>query len=109
MDLASILPQWIDARRGSLILAAIALGSCPWNLVNAPGTFLTVIGSLGIFISPLIGIYIADYLVVRRRRYKVPDLYVGGKQGIYWFHYGLHWRAFVTWLSLIWVSLREFC
>jgi NCS1 family nucleobase:cation symporter-1 len=107
MDLASILPQYITARRGSLILVAIALAICPWNLVNNPGTFITVIGSLGVFISPLIGIYIADYTVVRHQKYKVPDLYIGDRTSVYWYQYGFHWRAFLTWLSLIWVSIRK--
>ncbi|KAK3314112.1 permease for cytosine/purines, uracil, thiamine, allantoin-domain-containing protein [Apodospora peruviana] len=108
MDLASILPQWINARRGSLILAVIAISSTPWNLVNSPGTFITVIGSLGLFISPLIGIYLADYFTVRRKIYKVPDLYIGDKSSIYWFQWGFHWRGFLTWLSLIWMSLPGF-
>jgi len=107
MDLASIVPQFISARRGSLILIVIAIASCPWNLVNNPGTFITVIASLGIFISPLIGIYIADYTLVRRRKYKVPDLYVGNKTSIYWYQFGFHWRSFLTWFLLIWMSLRK--
>jgi cytosine/uracil/thiamine/allantoin permease len=107
MDLASILPEWVSARRGSLFLGLIAIVTCPWNLVNAPGTFITVIGSLGIFVSPLIGIFCADYIVVRRRKYKVPDLYVGNKSSIYWYQYGFHWRGFLTWLMLIWVSIRK--
>lgn len=108
MDLASIFPQWISARRGSLFLAVIAIAMTPWNLVNTASTFVTVIGSLGLFISPLIGIYLADYFIVRRRMYKVPDLYIGGKESIYWFQWGFHWRSFLTWLLIIWMSLRMF-
>ncbi|EXJ84746.1 hypothetical protein A1O3_05418 [Capronia epimyces CBS 606.96] len=105
MDLSSILPEWISQRRGSVILALVGIAMCPWNLVNSPGTFITVIGSLGIFIAPLIGIMLADYWVVRRQAYNVPHLYIGNRSSIYWYHWGLHWRAFVTWLSLIWVSM----
>ncbi len=108
MDLAAILPKFVNARRGSLFLAFIAIVSTPWNLVNAPGTFITVIGSLGLFISPLIGIYMADYFVVRKKLYKIPDLYVGNKSSIYWYQFGFHWRAFLTWVLLIWMSLRKF-
>lgn len=107
MDLASILPEYLNARRGSFLLAIIAIAICPWNMVNNPGTFITVIGSLGIFISPLIGIYIADYFLVRKMVYKVPDLYIGKKSSIYWFQFGFHWRSFLTWLLLIWMSLRK--
>lgn len=107
MDFASLAPEVINARRGALLLAVIAIALCPWNLVNSPSTFITVVGSLGIFISPLMGVFIADYLVVRRQVYKVPDLYIGNKTSIYWYQYGFHWRAFLTWISLIWMSLRE--
>ncbi|PKS11151.1 hypothetical protein jhhlp_002912 [Lomentospora prolificans] len=108
MDFASLAPEIINARRGSLVLAVIAIALCPWNLVNSPSTFITVVGSLGIFISPLMGVFISDYLIVRRQMYKVPDLYVGNKSSIYWYQYGFHWRAFLTWISLIWMSLREY-
>lgn len=108
MDLASIIPQWISARRGSLFLALIAIVMTPWNLVNSASTFITVIGSLGLFISPLIGIYLADYFTVRRRVYKVPDLYIGNRESIYWFQWGFHWRSFLTWFLIIWMSLRMF-
>ncbi|KAK5174870.1 uncharacterized protein LTR77_000006 [Saxophila tyrrhenica] len=108
MDLASIIPEFINVRRGSLILVAIALATCPWNLVNNPGTFITVISSLGIFISPLIGIYIADYTLVRYQKYKVSDLYRGDRSSIYWYQFGFHWRSFLTWICLIWMSLPGF-
>lgn len=40
------------------------------------------------------GVLAADFWIVRRQVLKIPDLYKKG--GIYWYHFGLNWRAFVT-------------
>ncbi|RDW78166.1 uracil permease-1 [Coleophoma crateriformis] len=108
MDLTAILPQYLNARRGSLLVALVGFVACPWNYVNSSSVFTTVLSSFGLFISPLIGIYMIDFWVVRKKNWKVPDLYVGNTSSIYWFHYGFHWRAFVVWLGLIWLSLPGF-
>ncbi|RDW84988.1 uracil permease-3 [Coleophoma cylindrospora] len=108
MDLTAILPQYLNARRGSLLVALVGFAACPWNYVNSSSVFTTVLSSFGLFISPLIGIYMIDFWVVRKKNWKVPDLYIGNSSSIYWFHYGFHWRAFVVWLGLIWLSLPGF-
>lgn len=36
---------------------------------------------------------LADYLIIRRRRVKIEDLYNGTPTSIYWYHNGYHWRA----------------
>lgn len=43
----------------------------------------------------MIGIMIASYLVVHRRRIKVEDLYPSQnpRKSIYWYSYGVNWRA----------------
>ena len=60
MDLASLAPQWIDVKRGSLLMCVVAYLIQPWRFVNAPGTFITVLSSFGMFVSPLAGINTID-------------------------------------------------
>ncbi|KAH6677713.1 permease for cytosine/purines, uracil, thiamine, allantoin-domain-containing protein [Halenospora varia] len=108
MDLASIAPRWIDVKRGSLIMCFVGYLINPWRFVNAPGTFITVLNSFGMFISPLAAINAVDFWLVRRRKWKVPDLYVGNSSSIYWFNWGLHWRAFLAWTLGIWPSFPGF-
>jgi nucleobase:cation symporter-1, NCS1 family len=60
MDLASIAPRWIDVKRGSLIMCFVGYLINPWRFVNAPGTFITVLNSFGMFISPLAAINAVD-------------------------------------------------
>lgn len=103
-----MVPMWLSARRGSLLLLFIGLVICPWNLVNAPSTFITVLSAFGTFMSPFIGIYIADYWIVRRKCYRVPDLYIGNSTSVYWYQYGFSVRAFGSWFLIVWMALRKF-
>ena len=107
MDLTSVAPKFLNARRGGYLLATVGFAVCPWNYVNSASTFTTVLSSFGLFVSPLIGMYIADFWVVRRRNWTVPDLYIGRKESVYWFKGGFNVLAFAVWLFMIWPSLRK--
>jgi NCS1 family nucleobase:cation symporter-1 len=51
-----------------------------------------VLSSFGVFMSPAAAILVVDFWLVRKQKWNIPDLYV--PEGIYWFQYGLNWRAF---------------
>lgn len=105
--MTSIAPKYLNARRGSYLLATVGFAICPWNYVNSASTFTTVLSSFGLFVSPLIGIYIADFWVVRRQNWNVPHLYIGSKESNYWYQRGFNLVAFGTWIFMIWPSLRK--
>ena len=46
--------------------------------------------------------------IVRKKNWKVPDLYVGNSLGIYWYTAGLNWRAFLAWALGIFPSFPGF-
>ena len=108
MDLASLAPRWIDVTRGSLIMVLVGVVINPWRFVNTPGTFITVLNSFGLFVAPLAGINCVDFWLVRRLRWKVPDLYKGNRDSIYWYTAGLNWRAFFAWTISMVFSLPGF-
>ncbi len=95
-DLAAILPQYINIRRGAYITALLSTAINPWRLVNTAGVFLTVLSSYSVFIGPMTGIMIASYLLVNKRKININDLYHGSSHGIYWYTYGCNWRAFAA-------------
>ncbi|BEJ12934.1 hypothetical protein CspHIS471_0301080 [Cutaneotrichosporon sp. HIS471] len=103
MDMAGLWPKYINIRRGAYILAAFGLASNPWQILASATTFLSVISFLGVFTAPMTGLLLADYLVVRRHRVQIPDLYNGTPSSIYWFWHGIHWRAVVAFLVSVWV------
>jgi NCS1 family nucleobase:cation symporter-1 len=118
MDMAGLWPRYINIRRGAYILATVSpsgylrrfitdprqfgLASNPWQIVSSAATFLNVISGLGVFIAPMTGIMLADYLVIRRCKVKVEDLYNGTPSSIYWYHNGFHWRAIVAFILGAW-------
>lgn len=90
-----------------MLLAVIGLVVCPWNYVNSAGTFTSVLSAFGLFISPLIGMYISDFWIIRKRNWKVPDLYIGNNSSAYWYTHGFNLRGFAVWFGTIWLSLRK--
>jgi cytosine/uracil/thiamine/allantoin permease len=42
------------------------------------------------------GLMISSYFVVNKRKINVDDLFVGNKGGIYWYTWGINWRAVVA-------------
>ena len=42
---------------------------------------------------------VSQYYVIQKRYFKIPDLYIGDKRSIYWYTYGVNWRAFVAFFS----------
>jgi nucleobase:cation symporter-1, NCS1 family len=108
MDLASLVPKYIDVARGGLIMCFIGYVINPWRFVNQASTFITVLNSFGMFVAPLAGINVVDFWLVRRNRWRVPDLYIGDSRSIYWYTGGWNWRAMATWCLTIWPSFPGF-
>ncbi|HZO26450.1 MAG TPA: putative hydroxymethylpyrimidine transporter CytX [Chloroflexota bacterium] len=57
-------------------------------------SFLLLIGG---FFVPLLGLLLADYFVLSRRRYAVDELY--REDGRYWYSGGVNWPGIVTWAA----------
>ncbi|QRD88811.1 permease for cytosine/purines, uracil, thiamine, allantoin-domain-containing protein [Aspergillus flavus] len=101
---AATFPRYINLRCGAYITVLVSIACNPWKLVNTASTFLAVISSHSIFLGPMVVSMLASYFAGMRRKIKVEDLFpchADGK-GIYWYTYGVNWRAPVT------VSLSQF-
>lgn len=101
IDLAAVLPRWFTVRRGGYVTILFVFVLQPWSLLNSATSFLTVVGSLSVFLGPLMGIMYADYFIVHRTTMKLTALY-GGEESIYWFYNGWNWRAVVAWPAGVW-------
>ncbi|KAF9260965.1 hypothetical protein L218DRAFT_1079024 [Marasmius fiardii PR-910] len=101
MDMA----KYLNIRRGAYLLALAGFLSNPWQYVSNAGTFLTVLSGWGVFLSPLIGLMLADYHLIRRYKLKMQDLYIGDERSIYWYWHGLHWRPVVSWIVAVFPTL----
>lgn len=96
MDMSGICPKYINIRRGALITALLSWVIQPWDFYNTSSTFQTVMSSFSVFMTPLIASLCCDYLLIRRRRLKLSDLYSDNPEGIYWYWHGFNFRGFLA-------------
>jgi nucleobase:cation symporter-1, NCS1 family len=95
-DFAATWPKYVNIRRGAYLTVLISIATNPWKLVNSATTFITVLSSYSVFVGPMVGLMISSYFVVNQRKIKVPDLFVGNENSIYWYTYGVNWRAIIA-------------
>jgi len=50
------------------------------------------------------GILITDYWLIRKHKLIIPDLY--RQEGIYWYNFGLNWKAFLVFFVVVAPSMR---
>lgn len=103
MDFSGLFPRIINIRRGAYITLILCWVIQPWLIYNTSSTFVTVMSSFSVFVSPLIAIMICDYWVVRKRKYKLKDLYSSDPSGCYYYYKQFNLRAIVAWvLGFVW-------
>ncbi|KAK6813025.1 hypothetical protein RU639_010779 [Aspergillus parasiticus] len=109
-DMAATFPRYINLCRGAYITVLVWIACNPWKLINTATTFLAVLSSYSIFLGPMVGSMIASYFAVMRRKIKIEDLFPchADAKGIYWYTYGVNWRAPVAWLCGMVPSLPGF-
>ncbi|KAM3069358.1 hypothetical protein ACMFMG_005464 [Clarireedia jacksonii] len=106
MDVAMLLPRYITQRRGAIIFSILGILAQPWRFLTQATTFITVLSSFGVFMSPAAAILIVDFWLVRKTKWNIPELYTPG--GIYWFSGGLNWKAFAAYTLGMWPALPGF-
>lgn len=52
MDLAGLLPKYLNIRRGAYISLILSIAMCPWQLLASAGTFISVMGAYSVFLGP---------------------------------------------------------
>ncbi|KAI1472010.1 uracil permease [Daldinia caldariorum] len=81
-DVASLAPRYLNIRRGVVLVALLGgWAMCPWIIVASAGAFLSFMSAYAVFMAPVAGVLVADYWLVKKRRYDVPALY--DPRGIY--------------------------
>ncbi|CCH58854.1 hypothetical protein TBLA_0A10780 [Henningerozyma blattae CBS 6284] len=94
VDLAGLLPKYINIKRGALLTAALSFAVQPWNFYNSSSTFLTVTSAFGVIMTPMISIMICDNFLIRKRNYSVAQAFI--YDGEYKYTKGFNWKAYVA-------------
>lgn len=106
MDLAMLAPKYLSRRRGSIIFSILGIIAQPWRFLTQAETFITVLSSFGVFMSPAAAVLMSDFWLVRKTKWNIPELYRPG--GIYWYNAGINWRAFVAYFLGMFPALPGF-
>ncbi|KAI0594068.1 permease for cytosine/purines, uracil, thiamine, allantoin-domain-containing protein [Biscogniauxia sp. FL1348] len=64
MDVAMLLPRWVSRRRGSIIFSILGILANPWKFLTQASTFITVLSSFGVFLSPAASVLVVDLELV---------------------------------------------
>ncbi|KAI0822158.1 NCS1 nucleoside transporter family [Trametes gibbosa] len=108
IDMSGLLPKYLNIRRGAFVTAALGIAICPWKLLTGASVFLTVLSSFSVFLGPLTGVMVSDYLVVRRSKLRLSHLYMPNSGSIYYFNYGVNFRAVISWVCGVWPLMPGF-
>ncbi|GAA5972576.1 hypothetical protein JCM11641_001905 [Rhodosporidiobolus odoratus] len=91
-DLASLFPKWINIFRGQMFAITVGcFGFAPWKVLSSAGNFISFMSSYSIVLAPIAAILCADYFVVKKQKYHVPELY--NFDGIYRYFHGFNLPA----------------
>lgn len=96
-DLTGLFPKYINIRRGQFICAVVSFVICPWKIQAQASTFLAFLGAYTLFLGATTGIMMVDYFLIRHGcGINIAHLFKA-RGSIYWYTYGVNWRAFVAW------------
>lgn len=96
----NIFPQ-LGERKGVIIGGALGTLVALIFPIEHYENFLLFIGAM---FCPLFGIVLADYFILRKRKYSLSDIY---KKGEYWYYQGVNVKAVISWI--IGVILYQQC
>lgn len=94
-DFAAISPKYINFARGGYITAVLGVVMAPWKLIESTqGYIFTWLTGYGALLGPVLGVMLADYWLVRRRKIDVNDLFEA--EGKYAYNNGWNPAALVA-------------
>ncbi|KAK7953681.1 uracil permease [Apiospora saccharicola] len=89
-DLTGLFPKYMTIKRGQVLCAILGVAVVPWELLASAQAFLSFLGSYDIFMAPLCGTIITDYVWAKAGNYHIPSAYDGTKESAYWYWLGPH-------------------
>ncbi len=102
-DLNNVAPRLFTFKRAAVVSIVVAFIYGPWEIMKDPTTLYSVLDNIGAVLGPILGIVMADFFVVRRRRLSVADLY--RREGIYRAFHGFNLVAIGVFLVVSGVLL----
>ena len=97
-DISNLNPKMISFKKATLITGVVGIIIMPWKLLSSAGAYIFGwLGTYGLLLGPLAGIYIADYYIHRKKLIDLHDLFCGA-EGRYWYKNGFNPKAIYSWI-----------
>ncbi|WP_434361152.1 NCS1 family nucleobase:cation symporter-1 [Parasalinivibrio latis] len=96
-DLANLMPEKIDFKKGGLITSVIAffIGALWVSVISQIG-IIGFVNTLGAILAPVYGIMVADYYMVKKQQLDLHDLFSTDPEGKYFYSNGWNTTALVS-------------
>ncbi|KAF5386443.1 hypothetical protein D9757_005845 [Collybiopsis confluens] len=107
-DLTSLVPQFINIRRGGYIAAIVGFCILPWKLLASSNGFTSYLSAYSVFLSSIAGVMVTEYYFIRKGHYKIADLYDAKRDGWYWYTWGINFRAYAAYIAGILINVVGF-
>ena len=82
--------------QGVLLSGVLGVLSCPWLLMSNFNAFLGFILNYSALFGPMLGVMLADYYVIRKRRLEVAELYDTSANSPFWYQGGFNLAGYVA-------------
>ncbi len=94
---SNLYPKRISYRTGVIITGVFSILMRPWSLIRNENAYIYGwLGTLGIMLGGLVGIFICDYYLVKHKNMDVMSLFQA-EEGRYWYTGGFNIRALIAW------------
>jgi NCS1 family nucleobase:cation symporter-1 len=107
-DLTAICPKYLNMRRSGYICSIVGLCICPWYLLSNSSSFLSYLSAYSTFVSAIAGVLFSDYYLVRCQHLETSELFSGSSDGLYYYTWGINWRAYVAYIAGILINAAGF-
>jgi NCS1 family nucleobase:cation symporter-1 len=81
---------------GVVVSGLLAAASCPWFILGNMELYFNFIAYYSSFFGSILGVMLADYWIVRKKRYDIEALYDTRAGGRYWFTGGFNLAGIVS-------------
>lgn len=95
---SNLNPKKISYKHGVIITTILCLAFRPWWMFGSAGAFMfSFLGTVGTILGPSAAIFVADYVIVKKKRVALRDLYTEEKSR-YTYHNGWNIKAIIAWV-----------
>lgn len=115
-DLANLMPDKINFRKGGMIASAFALviGGLWVSVISQIG-ILSFVNTLGAILAPAYGIMIADYYLIKNGALDIQQLFSASPSGMYYYDNGWNKKAMTAFvlaaifsIATVWIPALGF-